>query len=492
MKKLILNLIILVVMAIKLDAFSDDLDRAVKLKLMQGEQRVAFVVGNNNYDSRYLTTLHNPINDARSIRDVLKSRGFDVVYGENLTARAMKKRLKKFYKKIRNGGVGFLYFSGHGMEFDGENYLIPVDAQLNEKADVELDAISISTITKKMIKAHNRLNILVLDACRNDPFAKGSGGGLSKIEPKGTFVAYATAAGKTASDGRRGGHGLFTKHLISYMKKEGLPLYQVFKRTREKVYKESHHKQFPAIYDQVVGEEFFFTLPKTQRVVSKSSYSFKTQKAKRYALTINTTPEDAKVQILNISSKYYDGIRLKKGSYTIKVSKSGYLSKQGSVELEDDLNIDVSLEKIKSTYTHKTTYNKNKNKDGWDKSIFRGKRSYSKNTTHTVKDNLTGLIWQKGHSASEKTWSEAKNYCKNLSLDGYSDWRLPSYNELYYLADRSKVDPAMDTRYFDESKGWYWTNTKRRLTSRIWIVNFYFGYSGYHPLSKRHYVRCVR
>jgi hypothetical protein len=113
-----------------------------------------------------------------------------------------------------------------------------------------------------MQNAKNRLNIVVLDACRNDPFSRAVGtGGLAKSEPRGLFVSYSTGAGSVASDGKAGENGLFTKSLIKHMQR-GLNLANVFKETRKEVFYSSNEKQFPAIYDQTIDGDFFFTLPK--------------------------------------------------------------------------------------------------------------------------------------------------------------------------------------------------------------------------------------
>ena len=243
--------------------FAEANDRGVRISTkMKTEQRVALVMGNNAYQGA-LSPLRNPINDARAIKNILENKGFDVIYRENGTKKNMRKALNQFSNKIKQGGVGFFYFSGHGIEVDGQNYLIPVDAKIDEKSDTQDEAISLGKITRRMQNAKNRLNIVVLDACRNDPFSRSVGtGGLAKSEPRGLFVSYSTGAGSVASDGKAGENGLFTKSLIKHMKK-GLNLSDVFKQTRKEVFYSSKEKQFPAIYDQTIDGDFYFTLPTT-------------------------------------------------------------------------------------------------------------------------------------------------------------------------------------------------------------------------------------
>jgi len=259
-------LIIFFTMLLSIDIIAKDKGFDVVPKEQITEQRVALVIGNNDYH-RPLTRLNNTINDAQSIRDILSQRGFDVIYKENVSHRTFDSALEKFYQKLSYGGVGLLYFSGHGMEVDGENYLIPTDAKMGAKSDSKYEAIALNKIINRVQKIGNRLNIIILDACRNDPFAKAYGvGGLAKVEPPiGLFVSYATGAGKVSSDGRVGGNGLFTQYLIENMKKP-LSLTEVFRKTRASVYDASGGKQFPAVYDQIIKGDFYFTLP-TQKIV---------------------------------------------------------------------------------------------------------------------------------------------------------------------------------------------------------------------------------
>ena len=252
----------LIIFLLLIGFFAQADDRAVRVSnKIEREQRVALVIGNNDYQG-VLSKLRNPINDAMAIKKILQSRGFEVIYKEDSIKREMKSILKRFYEKIGAGGVGLFYFSGHGIEVDGQNYLIPIDAKIDEKSDAEFEAISLNKITKKMQNAKNRLNIVILDACRNDPFSRSVGtGGLAKAEPIGLFVSYSTGAGSVASDGKSGENGLFTKYLVKNMKRS-LDLQDVFQQTREDVYMASNQKQFPAIYNQTINGKFYFTFPK--------------------------------------------------------------------------------------------------------------------------------------------------------------------------------------------------------------------------------------
>ncbi len=238
---------------------ADKHDRGLKLKKMREEQRVALVIGNNDYKT--LGQLKNPVNDARAMKGVLEKRGFKVIYRENADKREMKKALRDFGHEISKGGVGLYYFAGHGVNVNGHNYLVGTDSVMTFRDEVEYETLALNLITKKMKDANNRLNVIILDACRNDPYSRGGGGGLAPISnAKGILVAYATEAGAVASDGISGKNGIYTKYLVKNMQEAGVSIEKVFKNTLSDVYDETKGAQSPVYSAQIRGE-FFFTLP---------------------------------------------------------------------------------------------------------------------------------------------------------------------------------------------------------------------------------------
>ena len=172
----------------------------------------------------------------------------------------MKRAIDKFGRTIRDGGVGLFYFSGHGMQVDGRNYLIPVDAEVDAEADVEYEAVEAGRVLAKMETAQNEMNIVILDACRNNPFARSfrnTSNGLATLNaPTGTFIAYATSPGSVASDGK-GDNGLYTGELIKHMKTKGLKVEEVFKRVRNDVKIKSNNKQVPWDVSSLTGDFYF-------------------------------------------------------------------------------------------------------------------------------------------------------------------------------------------------------------------------------------------
>lgn len=223
-------------------------------------KRVALVVGNSGYRS---SPLKNPANDAHAMADILRRLGFEVEERTDLGYVEMNGAVEAFGRKLRSGGVGLFYYAGHGMQVNGANYLIPVDAQIEDENEVRYKAVDAGLVLAKMEQARSDVNIVVLDACRDNPFSRSfrsAGRGLAFMDaPSGTFIAYATAPGKTAADGE-GKNSLFTSELLNVLKIPGIPLEQVFKRANKAVLEKSSKKQSPWVASNLVGE-FYFTPP---------------------------------------------------------------------------------------------------------------------------------------------------------------------------------------------------------------------------------------
>jgi len=234
--------------------------------------RHALVIGNSAYTQT--SPLRNPVNDAKSMTSSLQALGFTVTTLTDSNQRAMDQAIRKFGKTLRNqGGVGLFYYAGHGMQVDGENFLLPVDIDPSTEADVHYDAVPVGKLLGQMEAAGNGMNIVILDACRNNPFARSfrsASKGLAQVSaPSGTFISYATGPGKVAADGE-GGNGLFTEKLVAHLATPGLKLEEVFKRVRVDVQRESMGKQVPWDSSSVTGD-FFFLPSGVQPTLSTSA-----------------------------------------------------------------------------------------------------------------------------------------------------------------------------------------------------------------------------
>lgn len=214
-------------------------------------RRTALIIGNSNYNSPNVKSLRNPENDARAMAAVLKEKcGFKVILTLDANLKTMEKAVLKFHKTLTGdrNDVALFYYAGHGLQVDGINYLVPVDADIKEKFQARHQCMSASYILDAMDDSDNALNIVILDACRNNPFRSfrsGSGGGLAQMSaPGGALLAFAAAPGKTADDGP-GQNGLYTSVLLKYLSSPGMDLLQVFNQVGHEVMAVSENQQIP-------------------------------------------------------------------------------------------------------------------------------------------------------------------------------------------------------------------------------------------------------
>jgi uncharacterized caspase-like protein len=204
------------------------------------DARVALIIGNGDYGGD-LGTLKNPTNDAALMADTLKGLGFDVALVENADQKAMKRAIREFGQKLRNtgtGGIGLFYYAGHGLQVDGENYLLPIGAQIEAEGDVELEAVSANSVLSQMQYAGNAVNLVFLDACRNNPLARNfrsSTRGLARVDaPRGSFVGYSTAPGDVSTDGDAD-NSPYTLALVDAIKQPGTSIEEAHRAVRAKV-----------------------------------------------------------------------------------------------------------------------------------------------------------------------------------------------------------------------------------------------------------------
>jgi uncharacterized caspase-like protein len=227
------------------------------------DKRVAFVVGNSNYQN--VITLANPANDAAAVTDMFRKAGFDVVESKrDLKNTEMRRALREFTEKARDADIAVIYYAGHGIEVDGTNYLIPVDAVLERDTDSYDEAIALDRILQA-IEPAKQLRLVILDACRDNPFAKSMkrtvasralGRGLAGVEPQrpNTLIAFAAKGGSTAADGDAK-NSPFTSALLRHLAKPGLELGKAFRLVRDDVMNATGNKQEPFVYGSLGGND---------------------------------------------------------------------------------------------------------------------------------------------------------------------------------------------------------------------------------------------
>lgn len=220
-------------------------------------RRIALVVGNANYKVR---PLRNPRNDADDMSRSLRSSGFDVIDLRDASLQQMRSGVRQFGDRLLSNDVGLVYYSGHGVEVKGRNYFIPVNADVMREDEIADQGLDVSLILEKMNTASKGVNILIVDACRDDPFGRtfrSTSRGLAQMDaPKGTIIAYATSPGKVASDGE-GRNSPYTRNLVRVMQQPNKPIEQVFKEVRRAVQEETKNQQTPWENTSLSGDFYF-------------------------------------------------------------------------------------------------------------------------------------------------------------------------------------------------------------------------------------------
>ncbi|HJR20639.1 MAG TPA: caspase family protein, partial [Dongiaceae bacterium] len=212
--------------------------------------RVALVVGNGAYAPE-IGKLKNPASDAQLMADALKGLGFEVAVVTDADQKAMKRAIREFGQKLREtgpNGIGLFYYAGHGVQVDGENFLLPVGAEIQAEGDVELEAVSAASILSQMQFAGNAVNLVFLDACRNNPltrsFRSGSRG-LARVDaPRGSFVGYSTAPGDVSVDGESG-NSPYALALVEELNTPGISIEEAHRAVRGKVLAATNQRQTP-------------------------------------------------------------------------------------------------------------------------------------------------------------------------------------------------------------------------------------------------------
>jgi uncharacterized caspase-like protein len=269
------------------------------------KDRVALVIGAQSY--QHVAPLRNALNDARDVARSLKEKDFDVIeLYDPKSKREMQEAIRKYFSSIsgQKQMVGLFYYSGHGMQVDGSNYLIPTAANPQLKADLDDQCLKMDFIMHALEEAGNPLNIIILDACRNNPFrsfTRSGEKGLNMVDaPKGSYIVYATKPGSVASDGS-GNNGLFTSKLLKYINEPELSIEQVFKRVARDVSEESGEMQRPWIASDYTGDFYFSN--ETQNSTQSQSLTL----SKPSTSEINTSRSTTK---LSAEESYQKGFSL--------------------------------------------------------------------------------------------------------------------------------------------------------------------------------------
>jgi hypothetical protein len=232
------------------------------------ERRIALVVGNSAYQN--ITRLDNPRNDATLMAETLAGLGFTLIGGRaqlDLDKAALDTDVQNFGRQIQGADVALFYYAGHGVQLNGSNYLVPIGANPTREADVDFQMVDINLVLRQMQGSGTRLNMVILDACRNNPFGarglRSADGGLAQMRaPEGTLISYATQPGSVAQDGSDG-HSPYTKALATTFKQAGLDIFQTFNQVGLTVKRETGGSQQPWVSSSPIDGSFYFVAPAT-------------------------------------------------------------------------------------------------------------------------------------------------------------------------------------------------------------------------------------
>ena len=424
---------------------------AMQLFAQEHQKRLALVIGNAAY--QFGGALKNPVNDADLMARTLEDLGFDVIKETDAGLKDMQNAFKGFVARLDDYGVALFFYAGHGMQVDGQNYLIPVDARLEDKLSVEFEAFKVSSVNRYFAFNDDKLNIMILDACRNNPYRawmRGGGQGFNAIEDQGagTIIAFATREGETASDGT-GSNGLFTQHLVEQMR---IPqnITDVFQNTRVSVLKASNKQQVPQEWNMLTGN-FYFTQTasgqRTNEVVSKNPSLGRSETIITYG-RIELTTEISGALYLdgklmgNVSSNSKTPINeVSVGTHTVKIAGSETQTRE--IKVYKDRATTVIFEKKKENFTSAAgTFT-----DSRDYKIYKSVRIGNQ---VWMAENLGYVI--PGSYVNEKgdrfyTWEAAMKACP-------AGWHLPSDKEwdilVNHFGGEDKAGAALKSK-----TGWY-------------------------------------
>ena len=302
--------------------------------------RVALVIGNGNYQS---SPLKNPVNDANDIATLLSSLDFEVIKLIDADRREMVTAINEFSSKLRRSEVGLFYFAGHGMQINDTNFLLPIGINVVDESDVEFEAVRADRVIAKMRSAETRLNVVILDACRDNPLRRtfrSSARGLARMDaPKGTIIAYATSPGSTAADGQ-GRNGVYTGHLLDVMAVPGLDIQDMFNEAGMKVMEDTDDAQVPWTSITPIPKYYLAgTAPD-----SGGSAGF-VQQPIVGALKVESNPAGADVaisgQMVGQTPLFLDNIP--SGTIQLSISKEGYISQDRQVKIKPGRRVILNL-----------------------------------------------------------------------------------------------------------------------------------------------------
>jgi uncharacterized caspase-like protein len=363
------------------------------------ERRTALIIGNSNYT---IGSLRNPVNDADDMAFTLNRLGFDVILKKNAAQQDMEDAIRDLGDRLKKGGVGLFFYAGHGVQIAGKNYLLPIGARIDRETDVKYRAVDADMVLDEMGNAGNEMNIVILDACRDNPFGKTfrtASRGLAIISsaPRGTLISYSTNPGNVAADGS-GRNSPYTASLVKHMATPGLQIEDVFKNVRQDLGKQTGGRQIPWELSSLEGKFYFNDQASDGRNLTDESKRLDTERqriAREREILEKQRALDAEREQLAAEHR-----KIEAEMQQLAMGKRTIVSTVGE-----------------TTRDHR----------------------FIANSNGTVLDTKTNLMWAAKDNGSNISSANAKSYCENYRGAGYSDWRMPTYDELVRLYDKGKT-----------------------------------------------------
>ncbi len=441
-------------------------------------KRYALVIGNSEYGNA-IGDLKNPVNDAKDMAAVLTKKGFSVTTLTNANQREMKESISQFTQQlVEKHSMGLFFFAGHGIEVDGHNFLIPIGAKIESESDVPYEGVDSGRVMGGMEASGNDLNLIILDACRNNPFARSfrsASKGLARVDPpKGSLILYATSPGDVAADGT-GKNGLFTQHLLKAIGQSHAPVEKVFKITANQVFKESAKKQLPWQSGVILGE-FYFSQADEKKPASNhqanndetvfwSSIQSETQ-ASFFKSYLSKYPKGKYAAVANLKIQQYESaVKIQKPAIN-KLQKASKKSRETADAILIDAFLNMSFVAVKAGCFamgggEELSDEVPEHKVCLTQDYVLGKYEVTQAQWQLVMENNPSKFVADDKPVESVSWNDVQTFITKLNQQTGLSYRLPTEAEWEY-ACRAKENKSYCGSNVISDVAWYDDNSNNR------------------------------